>query len=586
MTEAGKTFDQADPEVSEAVDFAHFYAEQALRLDEIDGATFIPAALTLVTPPWNFPVAIPAGSTLAALAAGSAVVLKPAGPAERCGAVLADIVNGALTAAGAPAELLALIHVDERTLGPQLIAHPAIDQVILTGAYETAELFHSFRPDLRLLAETSGKNAIIVTPSADFDLAVRDIVQSAYGHAGQKCSAASLVVLVGSVATSARFRRQLRDAIASLTVGHPTNPAAQMGPIIEHATGKLHEGLTVLGPGERWVLEPRPLDDSGRLWSPGLRDGVRRGSPFHRIEYFGPILGIMTADSLADAIDIVNDVDYGLTSGIHSLDPDEISTWLDHVAAGNLYVNRSITGAIVRRQPFGGWKRSAIGPGAKAGGSNHLLTLGSWQPAPAEHGAPPTNPAVRELLERVGRHLPAQEVDSLRRAAASYTLHWQEHFLAVTDPSDLTAERNLHRYVRHPGPVTIRYSAGEHVDLLRALVAAVIANTVVDISATPTTTIPAALLEAIEATPVVRAVTIEDDQQFADRLRTTEPGRVRLIGQRRPDVPTDVAVFCGPVTEAGRIELLAFVREQAVSITAHRFGNPDHLTDHIIQRLG
>jgi RHH-type proline utilization regulon transcriptional repressor/proline dehydrogenase/delta 1-pyrroline-5-carboxylate dehydrogenase len=267
--EAGKTIDQADVEVSEAVDFAHLYAELASGLGHVDGATFVPAALTLITPPWNFPVAIPAGGVLAALAAGSGVVLKPAGPAERCGAVLASVITAALSAAGAPTDVLQLVQVSEEELGSTLIAHPAVDRVVLTGAYETAELFRSFRPDLPLLAETSGKNAIIVTPSADLDLAVKDIVQSAFGHAGQKCSAASLVVLVGSVATSARFRNQLLDAVSSLTVGYPTSPTTQMGPLIEPATGKLLAGLTTLGTGERWLLEPRRLDDSGLLWSPG-----------------------------------------------------------------------------------------------------------------------------------------------------------------------------------------------------------------------------------------------------------------------------------------------------------------------------
>ncbi|MDP1819674.1 MAG: bifunctional proline dehydrogenase/L-glutamate gamma-semialdehyde dehydrogenase, partial [Acidimicrobiales bacterium] len=304
VSETGKTFEQADPEVSEAVDFAHFYAEQARDLDDVDGATFVPRALTLVTPPWNFPIAIPAGSVLAALAAGSGAVLKPAVPAERCGAVLARIIQDALGAADAPADLVRLVQVDERTLGPALVGHASVDQVILTGAYETAQLFRSVRPDLQLLAETSGKNAIIVTPSADMDLAVRDIVHSAYGHAGQRCSAASVVVLVGSVATSRRFHRQLEDAVASLVVGDATNPATQMGPLVEPADGKVLDGLTSLGPGERWILQPRPLDDTGRLWSPGLRDGVRRGSAFHLVEYFGPILGIMHAASLDEAIDI------------------------------------------------------------------------------------------------------------------------------------------------------------------------------------------------------------------------------------------------------------------------------------------
>lgn len=267
-SETGKTIDQADPEVSEAIDFAHFYGTLASSLDDVDGATFTPAALTLVAPPWNFPVAIPAGSTLAALAAGSAVVLKPAPPAERSGAVLASIIETALDAHGAPADVLAFLQVSESDLGQQLIASPMVDQVILTGAYETAELFRSFRPDLPLLAETSGKNAVIVTPSSDLDLAVKDVVASAFGHAGQKCSAASLVVMVGSVAKSKRFRNQLLDAVASLTVGYPTDAATQMGPVIEPASGKLLDGLTKLGAGSPG---PSSRSSSTRPASSGAR---------------------------------------------------------------------------------------------------------------------------------------------------------------------------------------------------------------------------------------------------------------------------------------------------------------------------
>ncbi|HXD61162.1 MAG TPA: bifunctional proline dehydrogenase/L-glutamate gamma-semialdehyde dehydrogenase, partial [Lacisediminihabitans sp.] len=251
-SETGKTIAEGDPEVSEATDFAHYYAEQALLLDRVDGATFVPFNLTVVTPPWNFPVAIPAGSVLAALAAGSAVIIKPAALSQRSGAVMVE----ALWRAGVPQDVLSLVQLSERDFGQRLVSHPLVDQVILTGAYETAELFRSWRPDLRLHAETSGKNTIIVTPSADFDLAAADVVKSAFGHAGQKCSAASIVILVGSVARSARFLGQLVDATSSLRVGYPQNAISQMGPIIEPANGKLLRALTTLDGGEQWLVQP------------------------------------------------------------------------------------------------------------------------------------------------------------------------------------------------------------------------------------------------------------------------------------------------------------------------------------------
>jgi RHH-type proline utilization regulon transcriptional repressor/proline dehydrogenase/delta 1-pyrroline-5-carboxylate dehydrogenase len=579
--EAGKTIDQGDPEVSEAVDFAHYYADLAAELDAVDGARFTPDGVTLITPPWNFPVAIPAGGAIAALAAGSAAILKPAGLTARCGAIIAE----AMWAAGVPADLLRLIQVSERELGSKLVAHPRVDRVILTGAYETAELFRGFRHDLPLLAETSGKNAIIVTPSADLDLAVKDVVSSAFGHAGQKCSAASLVVLVGSVARSNRFRTQLLDAVSSLTVGYPGDPATQMGPIIEPAAGKLLAGLTTLGAGERWLVEPRQLDDTGRSWTPGVRDGVTRGSDCHTTEYFGPILGIMTADTLTEAIDIVNDVDYGLTSGVHSLDAHEIGQWLNTIQAGNLYVNRGITGAIVRRQPFGGWKKSAVGPGTKAGGPNYLIGLGSWTPAEAQTGADVTDQRVARLVASARAELSAPEADGVERAARSDAAAWATRFGRADDVSQLNAERNVFRYLPMDKPVLVRLAAGGGLgSLVRTVAAATLTGTRITVSSS--TGLPPQLGAAVRA--IAGEVAVEDEAAWSARVAAFGGGRVRLLGAEAGTVTAvtggrpDLAVYANPATESGRIELLPFLREQAVSITAHRFGTPNHLTDELI----
>ncbi|WP_026820368.1 bifunctional proline dehydrogenase/L-glutamate gamma-semialdehyde dehydrogenase [Arthrobacter castelli] len=579
-SETGKTLDQADPEVSEAIDFAHYYAELARELDDVDGATYIPSRLTVVTPPWNFPVAIPAGSTLAALAAGSAVVIKPAKQARRCGAVMVE----ALWEAGVPREVLAMVQLADRALGQQMISDPRVDRVILTGGYETAELFRSFRPDLPLLAETSGKNAVIVTPSADFDLAAKDVAYSAFGHAGQKCSAASLVILVGSVATTARFRNQLIDAVKAIKVGYPVDPTSQMGPIIEPANGKLLEALTTLGDGETWEVEPQQLDDTGALWSPGVRNGVKRGSYFHLTEFFGPVLGVMTAETLDEAIAIQNEIEYGLTSGLQSLDPDEIDTWLDSIEAGNLYVNRGITGAIVQRQPFGGWKKSAVGAGTKAGGPNYLVGLGHWLPAELEAPvADVGHSAVRELLAAAKGQISTDEEASLRRALGSDAKVWAEEFGAAKDVTGLIAERNVFRY--RPLPVTIRLSEGEPLaKLLRVAAAGILAGSRFAVSTA--VELPAAIRSVLEGQGV--AVTVEDDGGWLGFAENLDGGRVRLIGgdalalAERTGGRPDLAVYSGPVTPAGRIEMLPFLREQAVSITAHRFGTPDHLSDGLI----
>ncbi|KSU76950.1 L-proline dehydrogenase [Pseudarthrobacter enclensis] len=584
-SETGKTIDQGDPEVSEAVDFAHYYAESARKLDTVDGATFVPAKLTVVTPPWNFPVAIPAGSTLAALAAGSAVVIKPAKQAARSGAVMVE----ALWEAGVPKDVLTMVQLGERELGKQLISHPAVDRVILTGGYETAELFRSFRKDLPLLAETSGKNAIIVTPSADLDLAAKDVAYSAFGHAGQKCSAASLVILVGSVAKSKRFHNQLIDAVTSLKVGYPQDPTSQMGPIIEPANGKLLNALTTLGEGENWAVEPRKLDNTGKLWSPGVRYGVKRGSYFHLTEFFGPVLGVMTADTLEEAIAIQNQIEYGLTAGLHSLNSEELGIWLDSIQAGNLYVNRGITGAIVQRQPFGGWKKSAVGAGTKAGGPNYLAGLGDWTPAQASATADVTHPGVRRILNAAGAGLEPADLESVQRALASDAEAWAEEFGTAKDVSGLSAERNIFRY--RSLPVTVRLSEGGSLaHLVRTVAAGVLAGSALTVSTA--VELPAqlrAVLLGLDIEPTVES----DAGWLASAARLASAGklsgaRIRLIGgdaaalAEATDGRPDIAVYSHAVTEAGRVELLPFLHEQAVSITAHRFGTPNHLSDALI----
>ena len=580
--ETGKTLEQSDPEVSEAIDFAHYYAELARALDDVDGAAAVPRRLTVVTPPWNFPVAIPAGSTLAALAAGSAVVIKPARQAQRSGSVMVE----ALWEGGIPREVLKLVQLEDRSLGAALIADPRVDQVILTGGYETAELFRSFRQDLPLLAETSGKNAIIVTPSADFDLAAKNVAYSAFGHAGQKCSAASLVILVGSVSASHRFRNQLVDAVTSLTVGYPSDPATQMGPVIEPASGKLLEGLSVLGDGEMWLLEPRQLDDTGMLWSPGIRTGVARGSHYHLTEFFGPILGVMTAETLAEAIAIQNEVEYGLTSGLHSLDHAEMKLWLETVQAGNLYINRSITGAIVQRQPFGGWKKSAVGPGTKAGGPNYLASLIDWTSRPSNARAEPVSAAqalITAARQCTGSQLGSADIDRLQRAAASDAVAWAEEFGTAKDVCALAAERNIFRYL--PIPVTVRLAADAPVaDLVRVVAAGLAAEAALSIStAEPVEGSLGAVMAAASAELVV-----EDDDAWMGRVAAHGGGRIRLIGGNAADVAAasagraDLAIYAQAVTESGRVELLPFLREQAVSITAHRFGTPNGLSQGLI----
>lgn len=621
----GKTIAEADPEISEAIDFVRYYAHCARVLADEPGVTFTPNRVTVVSPPWNFPVAIPVGGMVAALAAGSAVIISPAPQVVRIAEVAVAALRDGLADAGADPDLIQLANTDEGDAGRALITHDGVDAVILTGASETAALFRGWRPDRPVFAETSGKNAIIVTPAADPDLAARDIVDSAFGHAGQKCSAGSLAILVGAAGESERLMNQILDAASTLEVGHGRDLGTDMNPLVEAPGQKLERGLTRLDPGEEWLLRPRKLDEEGLVWSPGIRDKVKPGSWFHETECFGPVLGIMRAPDLETAIEWQNAVDFGLTGGIHTLDADEVAFWLDRVEVGNAYVNRHITGAIVRRQPFGGWKGSSVGPGAKAGGPNYVAQFGSLADGGSHplHIAPPSRAmgwvlrdvtaALRDAGVRVdggdagagsgsgagsgagaGSRADAGSAgstaaDYLTTAAGSDAMALASEFGRPRDESGLIGEANVFRYRALPDPL-IRVGVGsDPVKFARTALAAIAAATVGgSVGTRPRPTInlhPDAVdVEAVKAVASALEhhglveVEVMDDAAFEARVRETASERIRCLG----DV-TDGALAAAAdngswleraeVLTSGRFEMLHYLREQAISWSLHRFGH-------------
>ena len=235
---------------------------------------------------------------------------------------------------------------------------PYLSTLILPLKTSLALLFSSWRNELNLLAETSGKNSMVLTACCDIDVAVKDLVQSAFGHAGQKCSAASLAIVDKSIYQNPNFIKQLIDAVRSLKVGAGYSYSTTVGPIIKNAEAGLQRALNQLDEGEQWLLKPEQLDEAGLLWSPGVKTNIKAGSWSHLNEWFGPVLGIMVSPDLQTSVIWQNATDYGLTAGIQSLDAAECEYWIENGEAGNLYVNRGVTGAVVNRQPFGGWKKS------------------------------------------------------------------------------------------------------------------------------------------------------------------------------------------------------------------------------------
>ena len=520
--DGGKTVAEADPEVSEGIDYLRYYAGHPA--DEASSAL----GVVLVVPPWNFPFAIPLGGVAAALAAGNAVILKPAPEAVATGWA---IVN-ALWDAGVPRDVLQFVPTRDDEVGRRLVTHDGVDAVILTGSFDTAVLFTTWKPTINLLAETSGKNAMVITSAADVDVAVKDLVQSAFGHAGQKCSAASLAIIDRATADNPRFWSQLTDAVTTLVVGAADDLATAVGPVIHPPVGALERALN-LEASERWLVEPRRLDDAGYRWRPGVKVGVTPGSWTHQNEWFGPVLGVMTAPDLATAIQWQNDIPYGLTGGLHSLDRAECEQWLDAVEVGNVYVNRGITGAVVGRQPFGGWRRSSVGPTAKAGGPNYVSCLRHW-------------PELRDL----------------DAANASLLAWYRSSGARAIDESGLAAERNLHRYRRATRPFVVRVDVDVDPVVVAFLwrVVETLGVTLRFSAPAPVAAVPGATVESVEEL-VARADTIA-----RVRWLSAEPAPSAQL------VARGVTLDRRPLAQDGAVEGPRWLLEQSVAITNHRYG--------------
>ncbi|MCA9247991.1 MAG: aldehyde dehydrogenase family protein, partial [Planctomycetales bacterium] len=537
----------------------------------------------------NFPIAIPCGGICAALAAGNTVILKPASDTV----LVAHVLCQCFWRAGISRHTLQMLPCRGATEGQQLASHDGVDAVVLTGGTETALQMLAAKPSMHLLAETGGKNATIVTALADRDQAIKHVLHSAFSHSGQKCSATSLLILEAEVYDDPQFRRALCDAVESLPVGAVWQQEHKMGPLIRPPSGALERAIKELERGEAWAVMPQQRDDNPHLYSPGVKWNVQPGSFTHLTELFGPVLGVMKAQHLDEAMALVNATGYGLTSGLESLDDREQALWRETIRAGNLYINRPTTGAIVLRQPFGGMNKSSIGPGIKAGGPNYVASLIVFhdpdkQPSPLgklEDNVDHQLAALVAALENdCDQHdwLTAHDIDWLYDAIARYAAAWRDEFSRDHDSFRLIGQDNLRRYLPAAN-VRIRADAADRSwEVLARMAAAKTVGSRITISEPPGERLPhVALLDrmteswagAIEFLP-------ESNEQLAEVIRQGRVDRVRFASPDRvPDVVRSAAAAAGfyladeQVHRCGRLELLHYVQEQSISHDYHRYGN-------------
>jgi RHH-type proline utilization regulon transcriptional repressor/proline dehydrogenase/delta 1-pyrroline-5-carboxylate dehydrogenase len=382
VRECAKPWDEADADVCEAIDFLEFYARGAVALDrgkalfqvpgERNEMHYAPRGVVAVISPWNFPIAIPMGMTAAGLATGNAVVLKPAEQAPGCGLM----VVRALREAGVPADALALLP-GEGDAGAALVRHPGVHTIAFTGSGPVgldiirAAAEPSARHLKRVVAEMGGKNCVIVDSDADLDDAVPAIVSSSFVYAGQKCSAASRVLVHEAIADA--LLERVAGAVEVLVVGQADTFGIDVPPVIERDAQQRIERYRVLArEGGRIAAERADgLPDTGWFVAPTVAADLPADSPVLGEEIFGPLLAFERVSSVDAAMDRIEELPFALTGGLFCRNPHTVERIVRRTPVGNLYVNRPITGAMVGRQPFGGNRLS--GTGTKAGGPDYLL---------------------------------------------------------------------------------------------------------------------------------------------------------------------------------------------------------------------
>lgn len=590
LADGGKTLLESDPEVSEAVDFVEFYARCALDLAQREDMEIEPLGAVAVISPWNFPIAIPCGGIAAALAAGNTVLLKPASDTVLPASVLCEC----FWAAGVPRTALQLIPCSGSVAGNSLVGHPDVQAVILTGGTETAQRMLKQHPHLFLLAETGGKNATIVTGLSDRDQVIKNVLHSAFSHSGQKCSATSLLLLEEEVFDDSNFREQFADAISSMSVGSAWELKNKMGPLIRPPSGALLRGLKELEHGESWAVLPKQLDDNPCLYSPAVKWNVQPDSFTHKTELFGPVLGVMKIKNLTHGIELVHATGYGLTSGLESLDDREQELWANHLRAGNLYINRPTTGAIVLRQPFGGLGLSAFGPGIKAGGPNYIIPLCHVRPKSSattatisSSKATPQIGKLKTLWDHLERdtQIPAAVAPLkplIRQALVDFDQFASQEIMESHDHFKLIGQDNLRRYL----PVKqlrIRVTLSDRLeDTLTRIIAAISVGCRVTVSVAPR--FERNLLEWLDRWTEDLAGTIEfveeSDEVLADAIRLKQTDRVRYVDANSIPLPIRAAALEShihladrPVTTVARVEALWYVEEQSLCRDYHRYGN-------------
>ncbi len=581
----GRVFTEIDIEISRAIDYVEYYPYSVKPFIEPRYLENHGKGVGVVITPKTNPIASPCDGIAAALATGNTVILKPSSEATTPAWLLCQC----FWQAGISKNTLQFLPGKGSDIGEQLAIHQDVDFVILNGHQDTARSLLNAKPDIDLYAQISSKNTMTVTAVSDKEQAIRIIIESAFGDSGQKNSAVSLLILEKEVFNDLRFKKLLVDAATSFSSGPCWDFKNKMGPLSSPAKGDLLRALTKLEEGESWALKPILAKENNHLWSPGIKWDVQPGSSTHLTEFFGPVLGVMCANSFQNAIDLANQPGYGTTAGLQCLDKLKQEIWKNQIRSGNLFINGHTTNAYVLRQPFGGWGKSVIGRGAKSGGPNYVTQFMKFNEigSPAEVATKYDRRLLR-LAKNWMRKTDRSEFKEFQtdiqksvRAMNSFLYHARHEFRIEKDLFHLRGQDNTIRYFP-VGKVAIRVHPEDSLfETLARIAAAQTAKCKVVVS------VPQDLdskiisfLKKRERREFLRKIKItsQSDEQLIEsmdkinRIRYASPERVPqavyLAAARK-----GFLIVSDRVLMEGRIELLHYYRSQSTCNNYHRYGN-------------
>lgn len=572
IVDIGKNISEADMEVSDAIDVIEYQTKHMLEISRAKkDIKFEPKGTFLIKPSWKFPLSTAAEEIASALVSGNTLILKPLSSCPLVCYQLVLLMYEALV----PKETLQYLNCSDELFEKKLIADPRIDSVVIFTSAKEAKKLISLRNGLEISAITGGTNTIIVTANSDKEQAIKAIIDSAFSFSGQKFSSASILILEKELYNDLEFKNYLKDAAQNLIVGSAFDPSVTVTPLIDEPDAELKRALLSLDKNESWLLKPKIDKDNPNLFSPGIKYGVQIDSFTKTHELYGPILSVMEANDLDEAIKIANTSKYALSSSLHSLDIRQHAKWLNNIQGGNYFINTKNLNAKVKRQPFGGYKDSSFGSGYKSGGPNYILNFVNLTQIDLPKGKLPVNDWVNSLTSFLeNMDLSFEQLGVWYASVANYAYYWKRLKLEV-DHSKILGQDNIQHYIPRQN-ITLRLNKDTFaLDALRVCAAALTCSAPLEISWTSFK-----LLEEfnwIDLLPILSNIE-ESEDEFIARIKEGKIKRLRLTTKASDKLKKAAAnsacyIIDKPVLANGRLELLHYIKEVSITYDYYRYEN-------------